>query len=143
MSSNDADSEITPDAAPLKHTAEISSAPLKKSSYWLTRFVILRWLGFVYFFAFLSAAKQIVPLIGSHGLLPADRFMDLVKVQSGGTLNAFLQLPSMFWFGCSDPMLSTTAWIGVCLSLVVVAGYANSILMFVLWALYMSIVHVG
>ena len=34
------------------------------NSYWLTRFVILRLLGFVYAIAFLIAAQQLVPLIG-------------------------------------------------------------------------------
>ena len=33
------------------------------NSYWLTRFVILRLLGFVYAVAFLVAAQQLVPLI--------------------------------------------------------------------------------
>ncbi|MBX6326637.1 MAG: hypothetical protein IRY93_11440, partial [Chthoniobacterales bacterium] len=32
------------------------------NSYWLTRFVILRLLGFVYAVAFLVAANQLVPL---------------------------------------------------------------------------------
>lgn len=39
--------------------------------YWLTRCILLRLLGGVYAVAFLVAAKQILPLIGSHGLLPA------------------------------------------------------------------------
>lgn len=135
---------MSSDEAQLDTHAEAAPAPSReKPSYWLTRFVILRWLGFVYFFAFYSAAKQIVPLIGGQGLLPADHFLDLVKAQSGGAFNGFLELPSIFWFSASDPMLSITAWIGVCLSAVVLLGYANSILMFVLWALYMSIVHVG
>src|SRR5438477_258405 len=42
------------------------------NSYWLTRFVILRLLGFVYAVAFLVAARQLVPLIGEHGLTPAN-----------------------------------------------------------------------
>ena len=42
-----------------------ASAPLHHRSYWLTRFVLLRLLGFVYAAAFLSAALQLVPLIGS------------------------------------------------------------------------------
>jgi hypothetical protein len=45
------------------------------NTYWLTRFVILRWLGLVYAVAFLAAALQIIPLIGSHGLLPIDLFI--------------------------------------------------------------------
>src|SRR2546426_10635105 len=40
------------------------------SSYWLTRFVILRLLGLVYFVAFLSLSRQVLPLIGGHGRLP-------------------------------------------------------------------------
>ena len=40
------------------------------STYWLTRFVLLRLLGLVYAVAFLAAALQILPLIGSDGLLP-------------------------------------------------------------------------
>ena len=46
------------------------------NSYWLTRFVILRLLGFVYAVAFLVAAKQLVPLIGEHGLTPATHFLN-------------------------------------------------------------------
>jgi len=43
----------------------------QKSEYWLTRFVILRFLGIVYLFAFLSLAFQVTPLVGENGLLPA------------------------------------------------------------------------
>jgi len=45
------------------------------NSYRLTRFVILRLLGFVYAIAFLVAAQQLVPLIGEHGLTPANHFL--------------------------------------------------------------------
>ncbi|MEE9608006.1 MAG: hypothetical protein V3U03_09730 [Myxococcota bacterium] len=37
------------------------------SPYWLTRFVVLRALGFVYFVAFLSVAHQLLPLLGYGG----------------------------------------------------------------------------
>jgi hypothetical protein len=113
------------------------------STYWLTRFLILRLLGFVYFIAFLCAAKQILPLIGSNGLLPADRHLQRVQLQLGSRLEGFLQLPSLFWIDISDRALLLTAWAGVGLSLVVLAGYANALLMALLWALYLSIVHVG
>jgi len=36
-----------------------------------------------------------------------------------------------------------TAWTGFILSCVVIAGYANALIMALLWILYMSIVHVG
>jgi hypothetical protein len=47
-------------------------------TWWLTRFLILRLLGLVYAFAFLSLATQVLPLIGSHGLLPASAFLERV-----------------------------------------------------------------
>lgn len=117
--------------------------PRSAESHWLTRFVILRLLGFVYAMAFLAAARQILPLIGSHGLLPLDLFVDRVQSALESKSAAFARLPSIFWFNHSDAMLQTTAWIGFGLSCLVVAGYANAILMAALWALYMSFVHLG
>jgi len=112
-------------------------------TYWLTRFVILRLLGFVYFFAFLSLARQVLPLIGSDGLLPATSFLRGAQTVLGSKTSAFISMPSIFWFGISDQMLVALSWTGVCLSLVVTLGFANSILMALLWALYMSFVHIG
>ncbi len=112
-------------------------------SYWLTRFVILRLLGLVYFVAFLIAARQIAPLIGRDGLLPAETFLRRVREHYGSGLSAFLQVPSLFWFNVSDGFLVAVAWVGVALSLIVLLGYANAILLAVLWAFYLSFVHIG
>lgn len=114
-----------------------------RQSYWLTRFVLLRLLGLVYAVAFLVAARQILPLIGSRGLLPVGSFLARVQGASGSPVAGFLQLPSLFWFNDSDVVLQTTAWMGLALSCVVVVGYANAIVMTLLWGLYMSFVHVG
>jgi hypothetical protein len=114
-----------------------------RSTYWLTRFVVLRLLGFVYLFAFLSAALQIVPLVGEDGLLPARDFLGRVAAQLGSTSAGFLRLPSLFWFGVSDGLLLAAAWAGVALSLLVLCGYANAILMAALWGLYFSFVSIG
>src|SRR5438309_2119305 len=113
------------------------------NSYWLTRFVILRLLGFVYAIAFLVAAQQLVPLIGAKGLTPAHNFLSVVHSQFGSRTAAMFHMPTLFWFGVSDDGLSIFAWIGFALSLVVLAGYANAILLAVLWGMYMSIVHIG
>ena len=112
------------------------------NSYRLTRFVILRLLGFVYAIAFLIAAQQLSPLIGEHGLTPANHFLDSVQSELGSR-TAVMRVPTLFWFGISDHGLSIFAWIGFGLSLVVLAGYANAIILAILWAMYMSIVHVG
>jgi len=113
------------------------------SGYWLTRFVFMRLMGFIYFFAFLSLALQVIPLIGDTGLLPADNFLDSYGSRFSSKVDAFISLPSIFWAGSSDNALLIISWMGVILSLVVFIGYANSILMFILWALYMSYVHIG
>src|SRR5207244_7554743 len=54
-----------------------------------------------------------------------------------------LRVPTLFWFGVSDNALLIFSWIGFALSLVVLSGYANAILLAALWAMYMSIVHIG
>ncbi|HXX42366.1 MAG TPA: lipase maturation factor family protein [Chthoniobacterales bacterium] len=113
------------------------------NDYRLTRFVILRLLGFIYAIAFLVAANQLVPLIGAHGLMPAWQYLGYLHAHFGSRHAAMLQIPTLFWFGLSDNGLSIFAWIGFGLSLVVLCGYANAILMSILWAMYMSIVHIG
>jgi len=113
----------------------------QKPEYFITRFALLRLLGFVYFFAFLSLATQVIPLIGENGLLPAKNFLETFRFDS--KLDAFFNLPTIFWFGISDNMLLVLSWIGVILSFIVVIGFANIPIMLVLWFLYMSFVHIG
>src|SRR5437588_4770281 len=96
------------------------------NSYWLTRFVILRLLGFVYAVAFLVAAQQLVPLIGAHGLTPATHFLTSVQTELGSRTACMTHVPTLFWFGISDQALSIFAWVGVAISLVVLGGYANA-----------------
>jgi hypothetical protein len=114
-----------------------------RDRWWLTRFAMLRLLGFVYAVAFLSAARQLVPLIGAHGLLPVGAFVDGVREKLGSSWQGFELLPSLFWVAHSDFALQAVAWTGFALSCLVVAGFANAIGMALLWVLYASIVHVG
>src|SRR4051812_29002775 len=96
-----------PAAADSPDAPAASAAP---ATYWLTRFVLLRLLGFIYLIAFLVAANQLVPLVGHHGLLPADLFLSRVGQHLGSNWEGFLELPSLFWFGISDTRLVTVAW---------------------------------
>ena len=124
--------------------AETAEPPEKPASTWyLTRFVLLRFLGFVYAVAFLIAALQILPLIGEHGITPAGPYMALVQDHFGSRSAAEFNLPSLFWWGLSDRLLVGLAWAGFALSLVVMAGYANALIMALLWVIYMSYVHIG
>jgi hypothetical protein len=129
--------------SPLSFWEQPLNALQETSSYWLTRSVILRLLGFVYCVAFLVAAQQIVPLVGKNGLLPAETFLLRIEAHFGSRFAGFVELPSLFWLNVSDKFLVVTAWLGVGLSLIVLLGYANALLMAALWALYMSFVHIG
>ena len=117
-------------------------APGTGPTYWLTRFVILRLLGMMYAIAFLVAINQMVPLIGAHGLLPAALYLENIS-KAIGPVDGFVQYPSVFWFGHSDTVMLTVAWTGFMLSCIVIAGYANALLLAACWFLYMSFVHVG
>ena len=114
-----------------------------RETYGLTRFVILRGLGFIYVIAFLAAVNQLVPLIGADGLTPLHLYLPRVAEHLGSRWNGFWALPSLFWLGDSDTMLRVIPWIGLILSCAVAAGFANSIMLAILWVLYLSIVHAG
>ncbi len=127
----------------LKHIGNYFWKPKKDSNYWLTRFVFLRLLGIVYFFAFLSLANQVLPLIGENGITPADTYLEFIGTRSESKLDSFIAQPTIFWVNSSDEWLTTFAWVGIILSIVIVLGYANFPLMIFIWFLYMSFVHVG
>jgi hypothetical protein len=105
----------------------------------LTRFAVLRVLGVVYTVAFLVLALQGLPLLGHDGLLPVDAF--LARARSAGY--GFWRLPTVFWLDASDALFQGLAWVGVALGALCALGVANAITLAVLWALYLSYVHVG
>lgn len=123
--------------------SEVDEVQRENPSYWLTRFVILRLLGVIYAIAFLVAINQVVPLIGANGLTPLPLYLRKISAALGSDSAGFMRLPSLFWFAHSDSMLLSVAWIGFLLACVVIAGYANALLLGVMWFLYMSFVHVG
>ncbi|MFT5466698.1 MAG: hypothetical protein ACI8UO_001798 [Verrucomicrobiales bacterium] len=109
------------------------------NEYQVTRFLIVRLLGLCYAMAFLIFLRQGPGLIGEHGILPADRLLSALAEKGTN----FWQLPTIFWFNHSDAFMQGVAWTGLVISIAVFLGYANGIMLFVLWALQMSILHVG
>lgn len=135
-------------AEPSRKQPSVFSRLLRKlddagNAYRITSWVILRFMGLVYFTAFMVAANQIIPLIGSDGLLPVDLFAERVQGRFGSPWECFKELPSIFWWNHSDGFIQAMMWLGAGLSFVVMCGYANALMLFVLWALYMSLVHVA
>jgi lipase maturation factor len=111
--------------------------------YHLARFLILRLLGLVYLTGFAILILQGLPLLGSHGLLPIGDFTTRVAERLGSTEAGFTRLPSLFWLGHSDGLILAVGWCGALLALLVLFGVTNAGVMALLWALYMSVVHVG
>ena len=111
--------------------------------YWLTRFLFLRLLGFIYAIAFLVLLAQMRPLIGEHGLYPVQLFLDRVAAHSPEWTGRLWIAPTLFWLDASDAFLQGAAVVGLVLSLLVLFGLANVPVLFTLWALYLSFVNIG
>ncbi|KAK6174133.1 hypothetical protein SNE40_017466 [Patella caerulea] len=122
---------------------------LAPGSYWLTRIVMLRYLGFIYFVAFLVALHQNKPLLGLKGLLPVDKVLDNIKERTNGDPWIMVNhVPSVLWWfdyrNNLDVLLDGLAYSGIILSVfLMVRGAANWFIMAALWILYQSIVNVG
>lgn len=112
-------------------------------TYWLTRFVLLRLLGFIFVIAFISLITQLGPLIGKEGLLPADKYLLHLSGAFKDPVSRWTHLPTLFWFNCTDSFLYAMAFAGLGLSLLLFVGLANGISLALLWIIYMSFMHVG
>lgn len=112
--------------------------------YELTRWLLLRLLGFVYSAAFASLVWQLLPLLGGRGLTPAAAYVARASAAAGSGWAAFLAQPSLFFAtGASDATLLACGWLGLALSVALLFGATNAALMFALWALYRSFLSVG
>jgi hypothetical protein len=107
----------------------------------LARFLVQRGLGAIYALAFLNVVNQWRALLGEHGLLPVLDFVARVP---------FGRAPSLFHWRYSDRLALGLGWVGLALSLAVVAGvpaalptWASMLWWLALWALYQSYVNVG
>src|SRR5262250_1489485 len=115
----------------------------QRATYALTRFLILRLLALVYATAFLVVIRQFDPLLGPDGLLPAVSYLARVRGMSDSALDAFVALPTLFWFDSSPATLHAAAWIGFALSVAALLGVTNALVQLALWAIYLSFVQIG
>ncbi len=111
------------------------------SSHTIVRWIFLRGIGLVYLIAFASVFVQVLGLIGSQGILPANLFLK-EAAQNAGPI-PFLTCPTFFWLNCSDAALRLLAGTGILFSFLVIAGVCTGPLLFLLWFMYLSIVTVG
>ena len=109
--------------------------------YDLVSFLFLRLLGFVYLAAFVSFAVQAQGLIGSHGILPVASFIDAVAARYGP--ERYFLVPMVFWLNDSDAAIQAVCWAGAGLSLLLVMNVLPRLTLFLLFALYLSLVYAG
>lgn len=113
----------------------------RRPTYHVARWAFLRALGLIYLAAFLSFWVQMPGLIGSRGIVPAERLMAAAAEQLGpGHLRA---LPTLCWVSASDGFLHTLCASGVLFSALLVAGVCPPLLLAMLYALYLSLVLVS
>src|SRR5262249_25643239 len=106
-------------------------------SYFLSRRLFLRFLAVIFLIAFVSLGVQIRALVGSKGILPAYYFLKIAKERIGP--EAYRLLPTLCWFSANDLFLDFLCWGGALLSIVLLVGFTPPLILFLLWAFYLSL----
>jgi predicted DCC family thiol-disulfide oxidoreductase YuxK len=106
-----------------------------------TQWVFLRALAVIYAIAFGSLAVQIKGLIGEHGISPLGTYLPAVAQQTGAA--HWFILPTIFWFGSSDQILTFTCWAGVAVAAILFFGRLEKLMLIVLFVLYLSLSSAG
>jgi lipase maturation factor 1 len=114
---------------------------LGRPTWHLTRRLFIIILALIYFFAFASFGSQIEGLIGKEGILPAQNFLQEVEAKMDA--ERFWKLPTLFWIDASDGFLKFICLAGAVISLLVIAGIAPALGLFMLWLFYLSLFNVG
>lgn len=115
-----------------------------ESTYWLTRYWLLKGLGLVYLCAFVPMLWQLPGLIGSRGITPLAQYLPRVETHFGHKFSTwFFDFPSVFWINSSDAFIIFVVSLGIFLSLIVLIGRASGLILFVLWVLQLSFTYAG
>lgn len=100
-----------------------------------------RLLGAIYFFAFGAFLFQIKGLLGTNGILPMGEHLKWVKGRF--PKKCYWLIPSLFWFNSSDKIQMTVVALGTALSVLLMLGFFPSLILLLLYLLYLSIVSAG
>mmetsp|Transcript_25170 Transcript_25170/g.41412 ORF Transcript_25170/g.41412 Transcript_25170/m.41412 type:complete len:674 (+) Transcript_25170:65-2086(+) len=114
-----------------------------EEQYAFVAWLFSRLFGLLFFVVFIGLYHQIDGLLGSRGLLPAYTFLERVRASNPTSYEKIL--PSIFWYtGASDAALHNVCAAGAILSALIFLGPgATAPVVFIVWALYMSVFHVG
>jgi len=110
-------------------------------SFELTEALFLRLLGLIYITAFGSLWPQIGGLVGSQGIVPAAQAMASMRGALGARV--FFEVPTLFWFGINDTLLTLFCALGCAAGAVLVVGFFSRTAAAICFLLYLSLVLVG
>ena len=103
--------------------------------------LFLRAMGVIYLLAFASLGTQILGLVGSRGILPAQPWLTAVAQQVGP--ERYWLVPTLFWIRASDAWLLGVCVAGLALSTLLIADVAPTLVAALLWLGYLSFVSIG
>ena len=83
--------------------------------------LVPRFVGVLFIIAFGSLIPQLSALIGSRGLGPITRRLDMARREFPG-LRRFLEFPTLLWIDSSDRTLRVMPWLGVACGVLCVYG---------------------
>jgi predicted DCC family thiol-disulfide oxidoreductase YuxK/uncharacterized membrane protein YphA (DoxX/SURF4 family) len=114
----------------------------EQPEHFRVRWIFLRGLAVIYLTAFISLWVQIDGLVGSNGILPADKFMvgvaEQVKSANMGA-ERYRLLPTLCWFSASDSALHWQCAAGVTCAVLLLFGIAPAPCLALLWLIYLSL----
>lgn len=94
-----------------------------------------RLLGFTFAVAFLSFGVQAAGLLGENGIQPLSRLVEWEQLEAAG---AFLDMPTLFWFGQSDGLIGLVWITGALAGLAALFGVAPRAALLVATACWLS-----
>ena len=101
-------------------------------------------IGLVHLFNFYSLAVQVNRCVGEDGLLPAKEYVQSLWENHGlSFIDRVVHCPSIFLWLPYDGLLIAGAWIGVLLSVMIVAGFHSRVCFLFVFLLYLSYVSIG
>ncbi|MBE2178918.1 MAG: lipase maturation factor family protein [Chthoniobacterales bacterium] len=110
-------------------------------TYGISGWLVPRLVGLVFLSAFLSLWVQIDGLAGSRGIQPVAGYLDAVGrhfAAGGQPWQAWLNIPSLLWFGANDRVLHGWLGIGTFASLLLALGRLPAASAFVAWLCYLA-----
>lgn len=118
---------------------EEASATGGKHAFTAARWIYLRAHGAILVIAFVSLWTQIHGLVGSRGILPAEKYFDAVREAIPGA-SRYFDYPAIFWLtGASDGVLSLACALGAVAGFAVIAGRFTRTALVIAWILYLSL----